>query len=292
MPTDPNQYRAARDHARQTMPDVLFAAQLLPRDARFAMLTAAAVVRQLYDIMAHEAECESESVEQRQGVCLSVLDHLYAGEPTGRAEMDGFAQAAQRYQWRRADFVQLIDALADMQNLRRIATWAKLRSIAARAYGPIARLAYRAAGAEPSDQRIDAWAAAMFLIDVIERVGPDWRQGRLLLPLDDLVKCKLTERDIARFVDAATAAGDARWRDLIELQSQRIANLCRGGATALTSLDPPMRRAWVMYGALRRTRFERLRSCGGADFNQPVRMNLAGRLAAVPRAIVTLRRLP
>ncbi len=289
MRIDPDQYRAARDHARQAMPNVLFAARLLPRDQRFAALTIAAVVRQLGDIMAHEAECESESVEQRQGVCLSVLDHLYAGEPTGRGELDGFAAVAGRYELRREDFADMVEALAAMQNLRRIATWAKLRTLAARSYGSIARMTYRTTCAGDNDQRIDAWAAAMLLIDMLERVGPDWRQGRLMLPLDDLVKCKLAERDIAGFVEANSAAGDARWHDLLELQAQRIANLCRGGATALTQLDPPLHRAWVVFGELQLARLDQLRSRHGTRFNEPLRLSTWQRVARMPRAITALR---
>lgn len=200
--------------------------------------------------------------DERLKVCSAVLDYLLGGEKTGEAHLDGFAEIVKHAGIGRARFDEYVHGLAELQALKRVATWSRLRAALEKAAGaPALIVAEMFADDYPDDRRarLIAWATAPALLELLCDTAKLWRCGeRLLIPLDDLVKCRLTEKDIARFTENQTAAGDERWQALAQLQSERIANLRAGGLAGLDPLPPDVRRAALVYAEIRMIRLNTL----------------------------------
>ena len=267
---DPGQYRAAKSVCRQWLAEVFFASYLLPKPRRMGAYCLAAVGRQIVEIAVptppHDkrgesstrpvdntgeavSDCQScqagESDEQRRAVCLAVLDHLYAGKPTGKPELDGFSQVAQYLAIPREQWDRLVDGLIEQSAVRRYATWARMRDHLERTAGIAAQLGVRLF-IDPSQrqavyssvhERVAAMGAGTGLTKILADLGNLGRHGRLMLPLDDLLKFELTEADVLRFIEMGTSGNDRRWRRLITFETARARNLIRGGAGALSSLE-------------------------------------------------------
>src|SRR6185295_8772142 len=85
-------YTAARAMCRRAARELFFASHFLAREQRHALYVIHAVLGQLHEIVHHPgtAEQPAETFEQKRAVCGSVLEHLWAGEATGKPELDGF----------------------------------------------------------------------------------------------------------------------------------------------------------------------------------------------------------
>ncbi len=231
----------------------------------------------------------------RRNVCVAVIDHLYSGLDTGKPELDAFLEVRAACDLPRGLFERWIDASALERTLPRCATWKKLNDLLGDSAGSAAMLAAAAlmpdaggGAAALSDTltgQVQAFAAAIGLIGVIENIGADWKRGRLLLPLDDLVKFGLSERDVATFAEAGTTRGDERWQKLMRFEADRVRNLFRGGSRALSVLaDDGCRRAAAVLGVIAMNRFERLLQKDGDPFQTRMTTSTWRRLACMPRA--------
>jgi phytoene/squalene synthetase len=239
--------------------------------------------------------CGGFGPAERLRVCDSVLDYLWKGEVTGKPELDAAAALVKQRQWPVAPWKQWCRGVLALHAPTRLATWRRLRELCEQEAGVLAQLAAAAlvpdwqADAARLPQRL-AWATALRLPRLIADLNTHWRQGRLLLPLDDLLAAGLSEQDIARFSDAGGTGGDPRWATLIEQQSQRMASLYRGGVGWLGDLPASHRRALAVYGELQLAWFETWRRQGADPFapQQQPTLNTLRRLARVPRAIRVL----
>ena len=281
-----------------------------------------------------------ESVEQRRVVCERVLEHLYSGQTTGRPELDAVAAVTKAFGIQRDLFEQYCDALADEQNLRRYATWQRARSVCERSAGTLARIVWRIVSpvresgsrgpaaaveeARPEGPDLKTRAEAQFLalaiairwIGVLHRVGADWSNGILRLPMDDLVHCGLTPADIAVFSAECSRAGvpqvpdglknpasdsrsddsararAAKWAAMVELQGERVEKLLDGAEGCLPDMPPGSRRAAAVAIELARGRLMRWYRAGGAAFAAvpPTGATMSQRLSRVPAAMRLLAR--
>lgn len=231
--------------------------------------------------------CGGESPEKRRAVCAAVLDHLYSGQPTGKAALDGFADVARRHDLPRASFDALCDGMLTFTTLKRYATWARLLGVAQAIGGSSALLAWRMLDPahdsvrKSRDAQIAAWGAALWCMEWTASIGRAWETQRLTVPLDDLVKCDLSPTDISAFFAKRSAAGDDRWARLMSLEAQRIASLYEGGLGALDGLSPAGRRAASVCGELVRGRWLRFLRRGADPF--AVRDATWGTLARLSR---------
>ena len=126
----------------------------------------------------------------------------------------------------------------------------------------------------------------MRLAVILTHIPQQWQRGRLLLPLDDLVRFELTERDLSKFIDAKTCAGDQRWRDLMAFEADRARNLFRGGARFLESIDDQrVRRAVATLGLLYGGLLETIERHNGDVFDLHPQWSYWQRLKRYPRAV-------
>lgn len=295
---DPAHVQASRQVCRRTAPNIWFSSHFLPKDRRAVVYCVVSVYDQLRQIInskgAADSEgegcCEEESPEKRKSVCHSVLDYLYRGEPTGKGELDGFHAVAQQYDLPRQPFDNLIDALIAEQSVQRYATWKRVNeqlNLTAGSAGELIVPAFAGdAITDTARHQIHAWCTAMRLAVILTHIPQQWKHGRLLLPLDDLVRFKLTEHDVSGFIEAKTCDGDPRWRDLMTFEADRARNLFRGGAQFLESInDQRVRRAVATLGVLYSALLETIERHNGDVFDLHPQWSYWQRLKRYPRAV-------
>lgn len=256
-------YHACREHCRKTWPSLHFATTFGDSALRVAMSGTWAVVHQLRRIMLDEAEpggCCGESTAQRVEVCGNVLDHLYSGKETGKPELDGFAALAEHHHIDQAILQRYAEGLAASREVKRFATWNRVRSDYEQTGGALAaHLISACAGVNIPEHHAVAWTASMQLAEAAMQLGDQWQRGRLCVALDDLVRAKLTERDVAAM---AEQTGDPRWQDLTDHLNTRIASLYRGGVRFITYLPAPAQRVAAVFGELHMARWDAWRKTG------------------------------
>ncbi len=310
---DRDRYRAARDQCRRRSPDLFFAAHFTSRPRRYALYAVDALVHQLAEIMgppqvntsrpaivSEQAAaccstgggCEGESLDQRRGVCLAVIEHLYGGLATGKPDLDAFLEVNRAMRLPSGWFELMVKGMEIERSLPRYATWKRLGDTLGGSGGMVAMLRAVILGlpetaiTDTTRGQLIAWGSALRLCEALQSVGEDARLGRVMLPLDDLVKHRLSERDILRFAQRGTTGGDERWRSLMRFELDRVRNLLRGGAKAMSLLaDQGARRTLAATGVFALKRLEKLVDAGGDGFSMRVTMGTWQRLTAMPRAV-------
>lgn len=319
------QYLAARKLCRQHAPDLFFASHQLGRQQRFAVYAVNAVVRQITEIMGApqidcaatcttggcgSGGCDGESIAQRQNVCLAVIDHLEQGLETGKDDLDAYLGLREAVGLQRGGLERFVRGLAAELSTARFATWKSVRRTFDDSAGSLGFLLTQlltdkvVANDSAFEQQARAAGIAMRLMRTVANLRDDWREGRLLLPLDDLVKQKIKLSELPTFVsDGAVNSHDGnaatkRWANLMAFESQRIADLLRGAARGLESLaDEGCRRFAAALLVFEIDRFTRLLQAGGDPFATRITtttwrritlMRRAHRLAVDPSSIESL----
>lgn len=279
---------------RQRYPDIFFAAHLLPRDKRQAVFTLAAVVDQVHQIIVPDTPsdeaspaggCGCDSTDERRRVARAVIDHLYAGEPTGKAELDGFAAITRTHHIPSEPLHTAVDALLEHTVRKRYATWASLFDHCRRFAGAFAALTLPILAPDADNTartQAHSLAAAMYATHLLLRTGIDGRAGRVSMPLDDLVRFKLTDRQWCAFAHNQSSDNDPRVRDLLAFHAERLTNLYTGGLKAVrASSDPAVRRACTTLTSLHVRRIDQALTGRINIFAHPPRPNLWERLRAL-----------
>lgn len=308
---DPHRYRAARELCRKRSPDLFFASHFTTKPRRYALYALDAMAHQLDEIMGppqvgsnppaivsaqaasccSSGSCEGESIAQRQQVCLAVIDHLLGGLETGKPELDAFLDVQPALGLPRVWFEQWIAGMASERSLPRYATWKRLSETIGACGGVPSLLAARVLASQGefsavAESQFLAWGSAIRLCTALANIGEDWKHGRVLLPLDDLIKHHLTEKDIATFTQQGATHSDPRWLALMQFELDRIRNLFRGGAKALSTLrDEGARRTFTATGVFAMRRLEKLVKLGGDSFAAKVKMSTFERVTSMPRVV-------
>ena len=312
MTINAQRYRAAREHCRRHHPDLFFASHFTSRPRRYALYAIAAVSQQFAQIMGQPqvgvnppaivsaqaasccsgGSCEGESIAKRHDVCLAVIDHLLSGQLTGKPELDAFLDVQQTLHLPRQWFESWVKGLATERTLPRYATSRRLNETVQQSAGLPLLMMGRALGdsREPFSSVVQAQllalGGALRWCDLLQEVKEDFKHGRLMLPLDDLIQHRLVEKDIATFTSQSSTQGDPRWQQLMQFELDRVRNLFRGGAKALNALaDEGARRTLAAIGVFALRRLEKLIGKGGDPFAMQVTMSTMQRLAAMPRVV-------
>ncbi len=286
-------FLAARKLCRERSPNLFFASHQLDRPRRGVVYALHAVAQQLAEIMGKpqldaggscgtggcaSGGCEGESIDQRRNVCLAVIDHLGQGLPTGKPELDAYLDVNPTAGALRPLWERFVNGLATELSTARFATWKRVRRTFDDSAGSLALMAMQwlahpshEHNVEPAfEQQARAAGIAVRLMRAVAAIGDDWRQGRLLLPLDDLVRQKIKLSEFPTYVsNQSVTNGDAtsRWAALMACESIRMADLLRGAALGLASLqDDRCRRfaaAWLVFEV---DAFTRLLAAGGDPF--------------------------
>ena len=219
--------RPAARVTRQSGTSFFYAFRILPRDKRAAIYALYSFCRVVDDCVDEEGG-EGEPGLRRW---LEEAHRCYAGKPQTELGQD-LALALLQFPIPRACFEDIVAGCRMDLTVRRYATFADLRLYCERVASAVGLACIEIFGYE--DPRTRDYAVelgvALQLTNIVRDVGADARRGRLYLPLEDLARFGLTEREVL----AAAANGGMpvpRLQDLLRFQADRAREqLARAGA--------------------------------------------------------------
>ncbi|HWP39760.1 MAG TPA: phytoene/squalene synthase family protein, partial [Tepidisphaeraceae bacterium] len=222
-------FAAARQLCRKAAGGYFHAIAILPgvrRDAACAVLAFCAMLR------------EAMAVPGREAMVRDRIQAIYAGSlqlplVTFRSPeqhtLHAFELAARRFEIPKQDLLDFADACeADLRTVRH-ATWASLEKHCRGIGGSVGRMLGYVLGMTHSDatQYAVAMGAAMRLTNLLHELRTDLSRGRLYLPLEDLVRCGCSERQLY-----AGLVND-RFCQLMRIQIERARLLYRKAAEGI-----------------------------------------------------------
>jgi len=288
---------AAGRLCKQVAPNIHFASQFLSKPRRYAVYCTVGLYRQLRRVVesgsqeCQQSDCSADPVQRSREICTCIIDSLYAFEPCGQNELDGFAGAVRVYDLPRQPWDTLLEAVTAEPQIKRYATWNRLQEQFQHTAGAFGQIMMPLFFADPKVQtnqtllhQIQAWCSAMRLIVALLHVPKHWKQGRLYLPQDDLVRFGLSERDIERFVKQGSAGADSRWEQLVAFEVDRVSRLFQGAGKALTALDGDRcRRAVAVHGMIYAGWLDRWRKAGADSFARDWKIRFGDRFKGLTR---------
>jgi phytoene/squalene synthetase len=205
-----------------------------------------------------------ESPEQRRAVCASVLEFVYEGSVTGKPTLDGFHQVVTACRLPRDGFEQWCDGWVSLMALPRIATWSKLRGQCDATMGRMMVTIAHVLHDGRLDDRAAAgardWGAACGLMMVLSGAISGEKTGAQWLPLDDLVACRISDRELAAWRAEPASADVAKWSALVERLCDRAMVLHDAGVVWLQGLPPTVARGPAVWGQMQRLRWQKWRA--------------------------------
>jgi phytoene synthase len=202
---------------RQSGTNFYYAFRVLPPDKRQAMYALYAFCRVVDDCVDEEGG-EGEAGLRRW---LEEAHRCYAGKPETDLGQD-LALALLQFPIPRSCFEDIVAGCRMDLTVRRYATYADLRVYCERVASAVGLASIEIFGYD--DPRTRDYAVelgvALQLINIVRDVGADARRGRVYLPLEDLSRFGLTDRDV---LDAAANKGAPAppLRDLLGFEADR-----------------------------------------------------------------------
>jgi phytoene synthase len=251
-------FAAARNICRRHGGDLFFASAFLPVEKRDALLAVQAFCRLMKDAIgatksseapisapstAAASCCSTLSVDQTLALFRDRLDQIYDHRlelplPRFRDEsqhaLAALERTVHRYQIPRQSFLELADGYRMDQTVRRYATWRALEKHCSQVGGVVARMMCCILGVGHSDagQQAMLLGNTMRLTNILRDLKEDWLRGTLYLPLEDLARFKVSQREIA---DGGTVTDN--FQRLMQFQIARARDLYRAGAAGICWLE-------------------------------------------------------
>jgi squalene synthase HpnC len=123
-------------------------------------------------------------------------------------------------------FHDLLDAFSQDVDKHRYAHFGEVMDYCKRSANPIGRLLLKLYGDD--DPKHQAWSdgicAALQLINFLQDVAIDYRKGRIYLPLDEMARFGISERQIAE------GRVDALWQQFMKTQIERARRMLAAGS--------------------------------------------------------------
>jgi phytoene synthase len=235
-------FQVARQICRRHHSDFYSATVFLTKPKRDAVCAAFAFCRIL-----REAFAEADLPQSTSSCCssgstlptlLEMIDAIYDGKlqlplPAFRDEgqhvLAAFAATVDQFDIPQEFLVEAAHGYADDAATARYATWRSLERSLRRSAGSVARVVASVLGMRHTDaaDRAAELGMAVRFTNILSDLKRDWSRGRLLLPLEDLVRFRCRERDLAAGVV------DGRFDDLMEFEIARARELYRRAADGI-----------------------------------------------------------
>lgn len=143
----------------------------------------------------------------------------------------------------REPFLRLIEANRRDQTVRRYETFEELRAYCSLSADPVGELVLRVFGQATVDRIAlsDRICTALQVVEHLQDVGEDYRQGRIYVPLEDMARFGVREADLGG------SRTSERLRALLAFESERARLLLDEGACLVRSLHLRARFAVAAY---------------------------------------------
>lgn len=209
------------------------------------------------------------------------VHHMAQGAPTDNPLFRELGAVVRLHQLPIKPFLDLLSAFKQDVDTRRYQDFGSLLDYCARSANPVGVIMlhlYRAATAENLRQS-DAICSALQLINFWQDIAIDWEKQRIYLPLQDLARFGISERQLA------AGQVDAAWENLMRFQVRRARELLLEGSPLAGRL--PGRLGWelrlVVQGGLRI--LERLDQVHGDVFRQRPKLGRPDWILLIWRAL-------
>lgn len=257
-PADAAGFQAARRMSR-AWDDFAFAARFLDRSKRDAANSVVAFFGMIADAIGREpvelsggqglrqhpavvspagACCASGETEGLLATFRDRLDEIYAGGlelplPTSRSPqqhaLHAFARTVERCDVRREHFLRFAEERARDATIMRYPTWGRLEQHCRTTGGCVAVAIGEVLGLQHSDapRAIERMGIGLRLVQVVRDMKADRARGRIYLPLEDLARCRYSERDL--LAGAVNERLDKLWK----FEAERARTLLVEGSEAI-----------------------------------------------------------
>ena len=257
-PADPAAFKAARTMCRRWA-DFAFAARFLDRSRRDAGSAVVAFFGMIAEAIGKEAaelegarglrhhpavvspaasRCSGGGGEAIVEALRQRLNQIYAGglelpSPASRSPqqhaMHALARTVQRFDVGPEHFLRFAEERVRDATVTRYPTWSRLEQHCRATGGSIARALGEVLGLQHSDgsRMIERLGVALRLVQVLRDVNADRERDRICLPLEDLARCRYSERDLLAGVV------NERLEDLRAFEAERARELINEGCAAL-----------------------------------------------------------
>ena len=208
--------------------DFAFAARFLDRPRRDAVCSVVAFFGMIADAVGRDAAeltggqgmrqhpavvspaggcCGSGESEALLSAFRGRLDQIFDGglelpSPEARSPqqhaLHAFARTAARFDVRREHFLRFADERPRDAAITRYPTWAKLEQHCRATGGSVALAVGEVLGLQHSDapRAIEGLGVGLRLVQILRDVEVDCGRNRIYLPLEDLARCRYSERDL------------------------------------------------------------------------------------------------
>ncbi len=178
------------------------------------------------DDFADEGEVEAQVRLARLAEYHAHLHALERGEDVADPIFRALAPHIRKFDLPYALFHDLLTAFEQDCTKSRYAHFGEVMDYCKRSANPIGRLLLKLYGDE--DIKHQAWSdgicSALQLINFLQDVAVDWKKNRIYLPLDEMAKFGITERQIAE------GHCDALWQQFMKGQIERARRMLQAGA--------------------------------------------------------------
>ncbi len=221
---------------------------LLPAERRRALYSVYAFCRFIDDIADDETTGDAASLLARW---REELDRVYGGAPT-RAISRALADSAARFNIPRRWFEEVIAGVEMDLERKRYSTFDELRLYCYRVASAVGLICIEIFGYRNQQTRLYAenLGIAFQLTNILRDVSEDAARGRIYLPLEDLARFAVSEREIL----AATHSD--RFERLMRFEAERAQSYYEQAERALPAEDRPTLLAAeamrLIYGAILR----------------------------------------
>lgn len=182
--------------------------------------------------------CGSGETEGILAAFRERLDQIYAGglelpSPASRSQqqhaLHALAGTVDRFDVHREHFIRFAEERAREAAITRYATWSRLEQHCRATGGSIALALGEVLGLQHSDapRAIDRLGVGLRLVQILRDFKADRERGRIYLPLEDLARCRYSERDL--LAGTINNRFDALWK----LEADRARSLLSEGADAI-----------------------------------------------------------
>ena len=218
-----------KQKTKESHSNFLFAFVFLPKKKRDALTALYAFCREVDDIV-------DESKEQNGKGKLSwwrlEIDRLFNGNPQ-HPVTKALELHIKEYDLNKAYFTEIIDGMEMDLNMNRYQNFKELQLYCYRVASTVGILSAQIFGYKDSKTLNYAHnlGIALQLTNIIRDIGEDAKRGRIYIPLDELKKIGITEREILQNINGE------KIRNLILIQSNRAQSFYKLAINSLPQID-------------------------------------------------------
>ena len=230
-----------KQKTKESHSSFLFAFLFLSSKRRNALTALYAFCREVDDI-ADECE-EYDTGKKKLDWWRLEIDRMYNNKPQHPVTKALKLYIAD-YELDKAYFIEIIDGMEMDLNFTRYNSFKQLQLYCYRVASTVGILSAQIFGYKDSKTLKYAHnlGIALQLTNIIRDIGKDEKRGRIYIPLDELKKLNITEKEILQYID------HKKIRDLVESQTKRAHYFYRLAINNLPNKDKINQRPGLMMG--------------------------------------------